>query len=323
MPVASASAPGKLILLGEYAVLEGAPAVVLAVDRRARVRITAGADHNVLDAPEITTTAVPFSVDPSGNVSWFGVDPATTARLGVIEQVLTRFPPGEPVRIETDTAEFHEDGIKVGLGSSAALTVAAAAALSGRRPELATVVAVHRAAQGGRGSGFDVAASLHGGAIVYRAEPLEVLPLSLPPGLQLRGIWTGHAASTTGFLRGLAALGPRRAALTPLTEAAEAAVASLGQDAASWVGAVRDYAGALAAFARSTSLPILSGGHRELMALAADYNVVYKPSGAGGGDLGIAVSDDEEALAAFVSALPPAPVGLLRLGIDGRGLALS
>ncbi len=32
-----ADAPGKLVLLGEYAVLEGAPGLVVAVDRRARV----------------------------------------------------------------------------------------------------------------------------------------------------------------------------------------------------------------------------------------------------------------------------------------------
>ena len=33
-----ATAPGKLILTGEYAVLDGAPAVVVAVDRRAVAR---------------------------------------------------------------------------------------------------------------------------------------------------------------------------------------------------------------------------------------------------------------------------------------------
>ena len=34
-----ASAPGKIVLSGEYAVLAGAPAIVMAVDRRARVAI--------------------------------------------------------------------------------------------------------------------------------------------------------------------------------------------------------------------------------------------------------------------------------------------
>ena len=35
----SARAPGKLVALGEYAVLDGAPAVVLALDRYAEVSI--------------------------------------------------------------------------------------------------------------------------------------------------------------------------------------------------------------------------------------------------------------------------------------------
>ena len=34
-----ASAPGKIVLSGEYAVLDGAPAICAAVDRRAAVTI--------------------------------------------------------------------------------------------------------------------------------------------------------------------------------------------------------------------------------------------------------------------------------------------
>ena len=42
-----ASAPGKLVLLGEYAVLEGAPALVLAVDRHASATIESGKSLNI------------------------------------------------------------------------------------------------------------------------------------------------------------------------------------------------------------------------------------------------------------------------------------
>ena len=46
------SAPGKVILSGEYAVLDGAPAVVMAVDRRARVSVSAGSgDWHRVSAP--------------------------------------------------------------------------------------------------------------------------------------------------------------------------------------------------------------------------------------------------------------------------------
>ena len=43
MDVIETSAPGKLVLLGEYSVLFGAPAIVAAVDRRAIVRLEGSA----------------------------------------------------------------------------------------------------------------------------------------------------------------------------------------------------------------------------------------------------------------------------------------
>ena len=47
-----ASAPGKAVLCGEYAVLDGAPAVCMALDRRARVTVTPfEGDWNRVSAP--------------------------------------------------------------------------------------------------------------------------------------------------------------------------------------------------------------------------------------------------------------------------------
>ncbi|MFU8876606.1 MAG: hypothetical protein ACNA7E_00585, partial [Wenzhouxiangellaceae bacterium] len=46
-----ASAPGKLIVIGEYAVLEGAPALVLGLNRR--VRVTALPGQGRLSAPQL------------------------------------------------------------------------------------------------------------------------------------------------------------------------------------------------------------------------------------------------------------------------------
>ncbi|MDH3305214.1 MAG: hypothetical protein OEM92_08415, partial [Gammaproteobacteria bacterium] len=59
-----ASAPGKLVLCGEYAVLDGAPAVCMAVDRRATVTVTDadGRWHRV-SAPGYASTEGRFRAD--------------------------------------------------------------------------------------------------------------------------------------------------------------------------------------------------------------------------------------------------------------------
>ena len=49
-------------------------------------------------------------------------------------------------------------------------------------------------------------------------------------------------------------------------------------------------------------LGYLAGGHVELRALGAKHGVLVKPCGAGGGDIGIAVSDDADRLAALIAA---------------------
>lgn len=319
-----ASAPGKIALLGEYAVLEGAPAIVLAVNRRARVRVRHNAEHDLLIAPQICDRYVPFRRDDAGAVEWMPVDSATAVLLKLMGHLIERFAPTEPIEIETDTAAFYDEGLKIGFGSSAALTVATAAALSGEPLDLVTLVEAHRAAQDGHGSGFDVAASRCGGVSRYRLRPTpQAEKLALPEGLRLRCIWTGNAASTTGFLRGLDALGPRRRALEPLIKAAEAAAAQLGPDPASWVAAVRDYSLALQKFATETTLPIFSGGHSEVLEVATRHGVAYKPSGAGGGDIGVAVSADRAAMQAFVADLGGGQTRAVTAAVDPVGLEMN
>lgn len=319
-----ASAPGKLALLGEYAVLEGAPAVVMAVNRRARVRVRHNAEHDLLIAPQICDRNVPFNRNHNGAVEWTPVDDSTAVLLKLIGQLIERFAPPEPVEIETDTAAFYDEGLKLGFGSSAAITVATASALRGESLDLIELVAAHREAQDGHGSGFDVAASRVGGVSRYRMQPApDAEKVVLPEGLSMRCIWTGNAASTTGFLRGLDALGPRRSALDALMTAAESAVAQLGPEPASWVGALRDYSVALQQFARATTLPIFAGGHSDILALAMQHGVAYKPSGAGGGDIGVALSDDRAAMQAFVATLTGGQSRVVAASVDPVGLELS
>ena len=319
-----ATAPGKMCLLGEYAVLDGAPAVVVAVNRRAQVRVVHNAGRDLLIAPEVHDRMLSFTRGDDGTVHWPMVDDYTASRLSLIARVIERFAPQAPVEIRSGTADFFEEGIKLGFGSSAAVTVAAASALAREPLSLVTLVELHREIQDGRGSGFDVAASRLGGVTVYRALPTpKGEKIDMPEGLLLRCVWTGHAASTTGFVRGLDALGPRREAMRELMAVAEEVVAGLSAAPSSWVQAVRDYAAALQRFAVATTLPIFSGGHADVLRLAAAHGVAYKPSGAGGGDIGVAISDDPQAMRGFVGALAATKMRTIAARPDPDGLQLT
>ena len=59
----STSTPGKLILLGEYAVLEGAPAIVAAVNKFAKITLNNSIDKNFyINAPNISINSLSFNL---------------------------------------------------------------------------------------------------------------------------------------------------------------------------------------------------------------------------------------------------------------------
>ena len=79
------SAPGKLFLLGEYAVLEGAPALLTAVDARVRVRIEpAEAGRWRLDAPDLGIGSLTLGADGTLPA---GLDAGTRRNLRVFDAV--------------------------------------------------------------------------------------------------------------------------------------------------------------------------------------------------------------------------------------------
>src|SRR5699024_498941 len=64
----------------------------------------------------------------------------------------------------------------------------------------------HRRAQGGLGSGMDIAASATGGLIEYQMHPDNtdcgrINPIEWPGSLQMIPIWAGHSASTENMVQ--------------------------------------------------------------------------------------------------------------------------
>jgi phosphomevalonate kinase len=288
--------PGKLVLSGAYAVLEGAPALVAAVDRYVEAD---GSRAATFEAAEV---------------------------LEAVRRGLLVSPPW------FDASSLRSDGRKLGLGSSAAI-LAASLAAGGFGEVLDEALAaaifpvaleVHRAAQGG-GSGVDVAAACFGG--VCRCElvadgALAVAPHALPPDLVIEVFACDRSASTRDMLacvRELEARDPdeHRAIMSEIGAGARVAVAA--REASAFIAALRHQLEALAALGRAAGCPIVTEEIASLDRLAGDAGACFAPSGAGGGDMALH-HGPAPATAAFREAAERAGLSAVPLEIGARGL---
>lgn len=321
------SAPGKIILCGEYAVLDGAPAIVTAINRRAiaSVRKISGED-SVIHAPGMAHEETVFRRDSSGFLHW------VSGRFRLVEEVFDEFRdfPMPAVSLTLDTQVFRdaESGKKYGLGSSAALTTALVAALdklfSCKLDTYMVASRSHWAYQSGRGSGADIAASFHGGTISFEKQlQPRIRQLAWPKGLLHKVFWSGHPASTSHKLSRLHA---NRAAGSDSTEAlAAAATMVLAKweqgTVANLLAAIRDYTSVLRQFSEAHRLGIFDAGHQSLLEPAAALGVTYKPCGAGGGDIGVAFAADERSLDTFAKVAMREGFTALDLDSGASGVA--
>lgn len=341
-----ARAPGKVVLLGEYAVLAGAPALVAAVNRRAVAEVSSVASGPcVLDAPDIWPDAVPFKLDGRGRVCWMSPDAGT--RLGLVTAVVEALAaggrlPAVPWHLRIDSSAFFEKAgaiaMKLGLGSSAAVTVTCASALAvyaghaervaDREAWLRELLGIHRRFQGGRGSGLDIAASLYGGERIFRVDdgtPV-VEAFAWPAGLERLYVWSGHSASTARFLVTLETwrhAQPHDHALhmAALAEAARRGVAAVRvADPHMLRCAIGAMADGLRAFGQASKIPVFSMDHEVIAGIVATSGGTYKPCGAGGGDLGMAVVAGAAARRRLVEALCARGYGCVALETDPDGL---
>jgi phosphomevalonate kinase len=242
-------------------------------------------------------------------------------------------PPGAPL---VDTAAFRQGSAKLGLGSSAAAAVAAAGAvlafvgvdIVARRDLLFTIADEgHRAAQGGVGSGGDIAAAVHGGFLGYLRPPGAapiVRKLVRPPGLELVVFWSGGSASTPQLIQAVRALAQQapaahRALIDEMRHTADRFVhAFLGHDARGAVVHAAAYGLLMEKLGASAGVAIVTPPFAEAAALAGALGGAAKPSGAGGGDVGVALFDEAEAAAEFTRRCP-AGLSVLDVNVESEG----
>ena len=303
------SAPGKAIVSGEYAVLVGAPAISMALDSRAAVRIEAAADefHHVF-TPGYRDGEWRFRVTADGKLEWQERHPV----LRLVEAAWASAVKGdlEPLAITVDTTAFADksSGRKLGLGSSAAAMIALVVALCQFREQKdfpgALAYQAHTNFQGGLGSGIDIATSLRGGVIEYRKnDNVEALHHFWPDDLLYRVIWSGQPAETTSHLKGLNTASPTDRNWAAFIESAENVAAAWAErDAAGIVDTIRNYTSDLRRFSTTQALDVFAGGHEEIYSLVKGRDVAYKPCGSGGGDIGIVLGTSRASITSFCEA---------------------
>lgn len=334
------SAPGKLFLAGEYAVLwsrtaaapsppgeragETGVARILAVGPRAHAFVRPRTDRRVevvLEGGKLCGDATPLGVRWERKP---GPDFHFVARtIDLALRVAGRETEGFSVAFESSPLV---NGRKLGLGSSARATVLAAeAARTGLEADFDTLklaLVAHADAQGGKGSGGDVAACFAGGVVRYRrydvapliaaanretlravlpdAPPVDLLRVA-EPKLPLAYVFSGESASTTSLVNEVERTwtAEQRARFVVDSDA-------LGDELESALArgdfaVARDAAAGLQS--RLFSLgPTRSEALERILRLAETFGCAGKQSGAGGGDGCILFGPDEAALDAFLSA---------------------
>ncbi len=288
----SVSIPGKVMLSGEYAVLYGATSVLTRVQRYLHVTETT-------DPPE-------FAYPP----------PVELARTIPIQELSGYEPQFGIPHVAIDRCEFQAKDAegnlkKLGLGSSAAEAVGVVtlrfkrAGLDVERNRSAILgyaMTAHWEAQGGLGSGADVAACASAGPIEYRFfGPGKYLltPFQAPQEQQTQMwlVWTGQPANTRELVK------PFQAWIREASENRDKLfqewMDSANTLAPLWYrssqeelfAALDRFDSLMTHCAVEAGIPYKTDTHFELEEWARKHGGRAKPTGAGGGDLALMIGD--------------------------------
>lgn len=328
------SAPGKLFLAGEYAVVEaGNPAMIAAINQYLTVTIEASNSGTVFSSQQgitipwersgeeiVTQTATSYALIFSA----MGVAEAYVRALG--QQTAAFYALSVDSQLDNS-----QSGTKYGLGSSGALMVAtikAVLAYYGQEVNayrLYQLAALSQLQLGMAGSFGDLAASSYGGVIAYHSLDrdwlkelleehtlLEILDmpwkdvnierLSLPGTLSLLIGWTGQAASTDSLVNQVGqgrSQDGKESSHRDFLQKSKSCLGGIIQacqqgDAERFQAGIAENRRLLQEFARKMGLNIETPALAKLCQLAEEEGAVAKSSGAGGGDCGIAFASQAQ-----------------------------
>jgi len=335
------SAPGKLMLSGEWSILErNTRCIVLAVQQRVYATIHESEvisvclkDFNVETNVKITKDSITFDKeDPRLIFTKFAIETAIKY-LRLLNRPINNFRLNTWGEINTVRNDETGQEMKVGFGSSAASVVAILSAIlefhgisSERMKEKEIIfklsIISHYFGQGKIGSGFDIAASTFGGALVYkRFDPkwlhmnlhshsllevinmkwplLEYEKLDLPPELNMMVGFTGTSASTKKLVTQMKLFKKNDPEsyfmiISRISDVTEQLIGAIDKRKNATVLKLLDQNRLLLeelSLACSCHLEIAE--HQIMSHTASKYGAVAKFSGAGGGDCSIGICFSE------------------------------
>ena len=355
-----ARAPGKLYIAGEYAVVEpGHRAVLVAVDRFITVRITpcspAGGYAGTIRSRLYDTGSRPWRHRPQDGQAEAvgGDDDYVISAIRVVEALVTQGG-GRPRSFDLSvSSELEEDdGRKLGLGSSSAVTVATVRAVAVFYGLAADDLTVYKLAMLASdtvqpiGSGGDIAASAMTGWVAYTSPDRSWLRRArqragvggsvsdlvetdwpglsvrrLPsPSLRLQVGWTGAPASTPALVADVQTRSHGADDYTVFLRDSQDCLARLitaieDDDAARIMRQIARNRALLAGLSRIGGRTIETTELSRLVEIALDHGATAKSSGAGGGDCGIALCPPATDLFALRAAWETAGIRPLDLSV--------
>lgn len=303
------SAPGKVILFGEHAVVFGKPALAMAINLRVRSRVRVSDQYSVNDHPMRARHHAYLSA--ALDEAWNG-PPLSIA-------IQSSLPSGS------------------GLGSSAAITVSTVGAILAEKGRFDSETVAKKSfrveyAVQGRASPTDTSASTHGSGVLVSPERLDDFLWQISKG---RNSWNVHHCEVkeltfvVGFSGVHASTAPivgKVREFVEMNREGRKAVERIGEIVMDGVDAIRATdKSKLGELMRENQelLCLLGAGHPSIDRLIeACRSRCYgeKLTGAGGGGSIIALTDDPEGVAEAISAAGGEPVVVT---VGGEGVMLE
>lgn len=314
----SVSSPGKLVIAGEYAVLYGAPALSLAIDRRAQctLKISEEGLWQLSGSP------------PFWNESVSLLELLSESRNDTVGTILSWFSHRtslpDNATLHMDTAGFYSEQRKLGLGSSACVLVnlyASLATITELPLSLKDLLDVYRATDQ-HGSGVDVLTCYYGGLIQLKRQTTS--KVEFPSGIYLDFYSVGFSTETRTMVgRFRSAFDGLPVTLQESFITAANKVADSLNDSLSFFTALQHFVQVYRDVDLEAELAIWSTQHETMHLIATEVGALYKPSGAGGGDVGVAIATEPQNLVALRRKVIDLPVTVLDLQKDTNGVRIE